>query len=544
MSSFPHQLALVQEQREDFEWYPTTNEILAALKADIESHLGSEHRLCPGFLDIGAGNGKVLESLKDIEDLGNRYAIEKSHALIGMLDASVFVLGCDFWNTSLVDKDVGIIFSNPPYKEFEPWATKLMKEAPPGARIYLVLPQRWQKSTSIEREILTRKGSTEILGTYDFEDAEDRKARAKVHLIRIALPGRDRYTREYDGPDPFERFFHETFTFPEKKPAEPFEQKLEETKVVQRLNFIEALAHLYDLRMQELHTNYQAVCALSPDILKEFDISKGGLMASLQMKLRTAKKEYWQRLFDGMAEIQSRLTKKSRRHLQELMQSQTGIDFNRDNAYAIVIWVIKNANGYFDEQLIETYENLVTHANVENYVSNQRVFKWNRFAYRHARDENATHYRLKVGHRIVLECMGGLKREQYCWQKGLEERAADFICDLLTIAQNLGFHTIDRGPQPYSYDDSDTRTWRFFVKGKGLESLFQVRAFLNGNLHMQFHPDFIHALNVQHGILKGWLRDDAEAATELEIPIEVARKHFKPGYRLTATSLNCLRLSA
>lgn len=544
MTSFPHQLSLVQAHHEDFEWYPTTREILAALKADIESYLSSEYgRRCPGFLDIGAGNGKVLEALKDIEDLGNRYAIEKSHALIGMLDASVFVLGCDFWNTSLVDKDVGIIFSNPPYKEFEPWATKLMKEAPPGARIYLVLPQRWQKSTSIEREILTRKGSTEILGTYDFEDAEDRKARAKVHLIRIALPGRDRYTREYDGPDPFERFFYETFTFPEDKPSEPFEKKLEETKVVQRMNFIEALAHLYDLRMQELHTNYQAVCALSPDILKEFDISQHSLIASLQMKLKTAKKEYWQRLFDGMAEIQSRLTKKSRRHLQELMQSQTGIDFNRDNAYAIVIWVIKNANSYFDEQLIQTYEHMISHANAENYVSNQRVFKWNRFDYREQREKQTTHFRLKVGHRMVLESVGGLERS-YSWQKGICERAADFICDLLTVAQNLGFHTIDKGPQPHAFDDSDTRTWRFFVKGKGLESLFQVRAFLNGNLHMQFHPDFIHALNVQHGILKGWLRDDAEAATELEIPIEVARKHFKPGYRLTAASLNCLRLSA
>lgn len=546
MKSFPSQLTAVQRSAEDFEWYPTTAEIITAMKTDLVTMLEDEERYylrhargyCGGFLDIGAGNGKVLDAVAGIRDLGSRYAIEKSSTLLNLLPAEVFILGCDFWNTSLMDKQVAYIFSNPPYSEFEPWTVKILREAPSHCAIWLVLPERWEKSVDIRREIEARKVTTTVLGSFDFLSAEDRKARAKVHLVRLCLPiPTDRYGSRHDDDDPFTRFFNETFTFaPEETDARPFDEQLEETRVVHRLNFIEALCHLYDARIEELRRNYQAVCSLSPDILKEFEISRQGMIASLQMKLATARKEYWERLFDGMAEIHTRLTHASRRRIQELMQSQTGIEFNRENAYAIILWVIKNANSYFDSQLIATYEKLISHANVENYKSNARVFRIDRFRYSAAQDKESTHFRLKVGHRMVLHHCGGLKRQAYT-RSGLCDTAANFLCDLLTVARNLGFNVIDPGPREYEWDDSDAYTFRFRNAAGKVESLFRVRAFLNWNLHMQFHPEFIHALNVQHGRLRGWLRDDAEAAEELEIPREIASRHFKPGFLLTHRAL-------
>ncbi|MBK1884932.1 hypothetical protein JIN85_21165, partial [Luteolibacter pohnpeiensis] len=108
--------------------------------------------------------------------------------------------------------------------------------------------------------------------------------------------------------DPFVRFFDETFRFAEGETELPFEERIEEAKVVHRLNFIEALCRLYDMRLDELRVNYQSVCSLTPDILKEFEISRESLIESLRMKLTTAKKEYWKRLFDGMEEVRNRLT--------------------------------------------------------------------------------------------------------------------------------------------------------------------------------------------------------------------------------------------
>jgi hypothetical protein len=527
----------VQSAGEDFEWYPTTTEIITALKRDLSYNISSDyHREKHAFLDIGAGNGKVLSAVAGVKDIGPLYAIEKSHTLINLMPNEILILGCDFWHTSLIDKDVRLIFSNPPYSLFEEWSVKIVREAPASATIYLVIPERWENSTVLEGEIKQREATRKIIGTFDFASAEDRRARAKVHLVRIQLKQLDRYEREDAAQDPFTRFFNETFKFTSPEADElPFEEKLADTQLVNRMNFIEALCHLYDARMSELHRNYQAICGIPTDILEEFDIQKPGLIKSLKMKLATSRKEYWQRLFDGMDEIRTRLTKNSRRAIQELMQSQTGIDFNRDNCYAVVLWVVKNANGYFDSQLVDTYELMIDHANVENYVSNQRIFKWNRFTYHSQIEENATRFRLKVGHRMVIHRCGGLETR---WgdRKGISERACDFVGDLITVATNLGFNVIDRAPREHEWDDSTARVYRFRNSSGEDESLIRLRAFQNSNLHMQFHPDFIHALNVQHGKLKGWLRNDDEAARELDIPREVAAKHFKPGFHLTGNS--------
>lgn len=538
MSTFATQLKAVQRAGEDFEWYPTTAEILAVLARNVRAEAGGrryDRGRHSAFLDIGAGNGKVLDAVRGIEGLADLHAIEKSHTHLQALPKDVFILGCDFWHTSLIDKELGFIFSNPPYSEFAEWSAKILREAPGGCIVYLVIPERWENSRRIAREIETRKLKAQILGRFDFESAEDRAARTKVHLLKFEMPPTARWVE--DNPDdPFVRFFNETFRFPEVADARSFDQKIEETKVVHRLNFIETLCRLFDLRMSELQENYQAVCSLSPDILKEFEINRAGLIKSLRMKLTTAKKEYWKRLFDGMAEIQNRLTAKSRERICELMQSRTGIEFNRDNAYAVVLWVIKNANAYFDQQLIDTYEAMVDAANVENYVSNQRVFRWNRFRYDTAQDERSTHFRLKVGHRMVLSNSGGLEMGYSEHSRGLARRAADLLCDLIVCARNLGFNVLEAGPQEHEWKDSDARVIRFRAESGEAESLFRVRAFHNRNMHLQLHPDFVHALNVQHGKLRGWLRDDAEAATELQIPREVAAKHFRPSFRLVGLS--------
>ena len=84
MTTFPSQLRAVRQAGEDFEWYPTTNEILAAMTRDLAFEIDDRHwrsRTPTSFLDIGAGNGKVLTAVSTVTDIGQLYAIEKSHTL-------------------------------------------------------------------------------------------------------------------------------------------------------------------------------------------------------------------------------------------------------------------------------------------------------------------------------------------------------------------------------------------------------------------------------------------------------------------------------
>ena len=555
MSSFNQTLSLIQSRDEDHEWYPTTVEILVRLTQAIKKDCLKRDK--NSFLDIGAGNGKVLDYIRDEfkgserweMNIGRFYAIEKSQTLQQALNKDIFILGCDFWQTSLIDKDVDIVFSNPPYSCFEDWTVKIIREVGYASLVYLVIPERWATSSAITIALKARNMQAQNLGEFQFAMSEDRKARGTVNLVRIdatKVPSSKRRFHHDDDniedTDPFEQFFNETFIMPEPKKEKPWEEKIKQTQLSKRLNFIEALCQLYQDRMDELNHNYQAVCSIDPSILMEFEISKKGLIESLRMKLATCKKEYWQRLFDGMNEITERLTEQSRKNIYELMQSQTGIEFNRDNCYAVVMWVVKNANSYFDSQFLDTYEKLIEFANIENYVSNKRVFTQHDFNYNWNTEKQNANYRLKVGHRIVLERCGGLNsKTAYTWERGLTERAANLIGDLLTIADNMGYHLrCFQRPSKGSWEDSSAKVFQF-IKGGESESLFEVRAFMNSNMHFRFHPDFVHAMNVRHGKLRGWIKSFEEASKELEIPQTVAFRHFNnDGFRIEASSLPML----
>lgn len=115
-------VAELKDNQQDFEWYPTTNEIIEAVKHDLSNQkLDGKYSV----LDCGAGDGRVLKQLTD----GRKYAIEKSKPLLKALDRNIFVVGTDFMEQTLIDKRVDVVFSNPPYSVFNQWMTKIILEA-------------------------------------------------------------------------------------------------------------------------------------------------------------------------------------------------------------------------------------------------------------------------------------------------------------------------------------------------------------------------------------------------------------------------------
>ena len=140
-------------------------------------------------------------------------------------------------------------------------------------------------------------------------------------------------------------------------------------------------------------------------------------------------------MFENYAPLTNRLTSSSRKKFIESIRRKTHIDFNASNAYAITIWAIKNADQYLEKQTLETFQKMVNAANVINYKSNDRVFKKNYFRYQW--DEHS-HY--KLDYRIVIERLGGLDARNYCGARGgLSEGSANFLDDLIVVANNLCF---------------------------------------------------------------------------------------------------------
>lgn len=523
---------------EDHEFYPTTGEIIARLLRDLREYVPDGLNRWDwhpsSVLDIGAGNGKVLEALKNARVPNSRrqddegtfsefYAIEKSPILCGQLPESVYVIGTAFEEQSLLSKAVDVIFSNPPYSCFCEWSEKIIRESA-APLVYLVIPERWEERESIKAALRFRGAKAKKLGEFDFLNSEDRQARAKVHLLRIAIPSKKN--------DAFEAFFDSEFAEmkarwdarPLDEDGEPAERSRKENfaSLVVGHNYPEAMVGLYQAEMGKLQRNYQAVASLDVELMREFAISPTSICDRLKKRLSDLRLAYWQELFSKLDTITNRLTNASRKSLLETLQKHVHVDFTVSNIQVVVVWAIRNANRFIDSQLLAVYENMVDSANVVCYKSNQRVFKKDGWRYLQERD-GWTHYALD--YRIVCQSVGGICRSQYSssWHNNLEERAFTFLQDLLTVANNLGF-ICETSPAPYL--KGGACQWRSnegvsftYKDGKGREcELFQARAFQNQNLHLKLAKKFILALNVEHGRLRGWLRDAAEAVTELQDP--------------------------
>jgi len=537
--------ALVTELKamnQDFEWYPTTQPMIGCIKKDMIQYFNTyENRQSvlstPSVMDCGAGDGRVTTQLANG---GKKYAIEKSKRLIKEMPNDIFIVGTDFFNTTLIDKKVDVIFCNPPYSEYMQWAHKIIMEAN-SSMIYLILPSRWQGSSYLEKALAKRKAKWKVIGSYDFLNAE-RQARATVDIIAIKLISGANYNHHIK-TDPFDIWFKENFKInatktnlsdyeTKKQQSKTLKQKLDK-KLTTNKGLVPVLVLLYNQEMEHLQKMFLTICELDTDILKELDVNSNSIKGALEQRITGLKTKYWNELFNNYDKITRRLTHDSRKTMLDKLTSHTSIDFTESNIYAVTVWVIKNANKYYDTQLIDLVENMINDANIVLYKSNKRIFTDQDWRYSHRSPENLSHFGLEL--RIILHHIGGIKGDSwdYNTSQNLSTRAHDFLDDVTTIANNLGFELPECENSRQKTDEwLSNKSQDFYQNKVANKILMSVKAFKNGNLHIKFNQKFIKTLNVEFGRLKGWLTNHVQASDELHIPIKETKSLFKANYQL------------
>lgn len=525
----------LKQNDEDWEWFPTTDEIIGKVVADIavvQSEFHYSRDAIKSVLDIGAGDGRVLKAIQEGMKQHDRhssavdlYAIEKAVHHQSNMPKDITIIGTDFEQQTLADKPVGAIFCNPPYSEFAEWMLKILREAC-TRYIYFVIPRRWRDNIDITRAMELRQGEVTTLGEYDFEDA-GRKARAKVEVIRIEFG--------YEHEDPFNSVIEDMM--PE---LDVFAVELEQEKeTVDRdmfaasQNLVEVLVDSYDRDMMAMLENYKAALRVDARILKEIGVEKNGVLQAIRLKIKGLKDKYWRTLFDEMGTITQRLATKQREAFLKSLQDKVTIDFTANNVYSILIWVSKWANDFFDQQLIELFKTMSNDSCVVRYKSNQRI--WTNADWRYLRDDEPnqpTHYRLE--YRMVLS-RGGISSSTWDYERqglnGLSASAFNMLKDLVTVANNLGFASTD-SPRNHKWVSNQQNT---LLLSDGTP-LVAARAFKNGNMHLHINPKVMLAINVEAGRLLRWIRNPAEACDELQLDGEEAAqvaKIFGSSFRIS-----------
>lgn len=539
----------LKQDNSDFEWYPTTSEMIDEIRSDLikkgYARFGDNSQLGLSVLDVGAGDGRVLRKLTN----GSRYAIEKSEVHLKNIKADTFIVGTDFEQQTIMDKKVDMVFSNMPYSCFEGWAEKLIKEANAQV-VYLIMPSRWTRSKKIADAIEARQGKANVIYNGDFLDAE-RKARAEVEIVCITL-AYERYLGAYNrvGPktDPFDIWFDEHFYISASKmQASVSSQNMkhdseslltpENQQLIKQEGLVKVLQRFYECDLNKLLDTYKKIEELDSHLLGELGVSVNNVKGSLKGRISGLKDLYWRELFNRLTTITDRLTSSSREAMLNKLMENTSVDFSAENAHAIILWVVKNANNYFDAQLVDVMESMVNHGNIALYKSNKRTFgdeEW-RYGCKPVLEKYGLDYR------IVLHNKGGIDTGYFGDEvRGLSSRAQTFLDDVLTIARNVGFDTVGMlkaGEGERLWDSGKKQLFQYRCTSTNeIKTLFEAKAFYNGNLHVRFNQAFICALNCEFGRLKGWLKSREQASEELDIPLSKTT-HFGINTKLVSAAV-------
>jgi hypothetical protein len=541
MKETNHKIALLKSTYSDFEWYPTTDEILRKMNEDIYA-LFKEGRLdnitkrsryrelfrseaeykngkfhhsrfsIASFLDIGAGDGRVFNAVKgigrDAMFILKRYGIEKARAQVtDLIKKDVFIIGGDFFEITLIDKYYSVIFSNPPYSIFESWTEKLLKESNFGI-MYLVIPVRWRNNEKIGREL--ERYDTAILGEFTFEDGE-REARGRVNLIRI-MPRQKKFEGQYYEEkiqDAFSRWIDEHIGDFRNEEDETILE--DERSLKLRQGDIGDLLENYELERISLAEAFRAVGRLPMRTLRAMNLDRKSIHEIIKKDIESLKEYHWNMAFEKLSAINTRLTKSVRdKMLREMDEFQT-LDFNADNIYSIVIWIINHCSINIPVQICNLFDKLTDPRFVHAYKSNTH---WEEGDWRYNYKKKPSKYWLD--YRIVTRAY----IDTYS--------SYSIVNDFIIVCKNLGFEIAGRcQPDHKVYGDLQ----EFYTVDGDLA--FTVRMYLNGNFHFKINQKIMLRFNIEVAKVRQWITCPKDIQDEFDVPEDEAVDLWKnPGILL------------
>lgn len=529
-------LALLKENEEDFEWYPTTDEIMGRIRKDIFNiHKLDKYRYSrrndgvsfdraykpedtatlhlDSFLDIGAGDGRVFKAIsKEVNrkrvSIRNLYGIEKATAQgDDLIKNDVALIGRDYFETALIDRHFTCVFSNPPYSQYKEWCIKLVKEV--NAKfIYLVIPQRWKLDPDL-KQLFDSTGETSVIGSFDFTDGE-RAARSRVDIVKI-MPNEENDTfRSWieDNIGKFER--NDKIDLDEKEEArkkDPGEwYRLKEhndnTAAVMVENYVDDL--------QNLMATFKSLGSIDWSLISQLGVSKDDVIGKVKSDIGNLKHKYWRLVVNNLNEITSRLTHNMRNTILSEIRWFEELDFNENNIRTIVIWIIKNFNKYTRSQMLEVYDKLTNFETVRAYKSND---KWLDDGWRYSKKKPEKYV---LDYRIVVHIGYQLYYSSY----SQNVQAGNPIENLSVVARSLGFDNwgvcdYETGEKHYCRNKDDNHS-----------VLFEYKIYKNNNVHFKLNKEFLRVLNIEVGKERGWLKKPVDIQEEFDLSAEEAEKFF------------------
>jgi hypothetical protein len=493
---------------------------------DYASGKGKKHEslTISSFLDIGTGDGRVLDYFKAQKNYGIEIARAQADDLIRK---GVFLIGRNYWDVSLIEQEYGLIYSNPPFSVFDRWVNKILTECN-FCLLYLVMPVRWKNQDMITKE-LERYEST-IVGEFDFSraSAADREARGKVNLVRVNAPWvkdveskHSKISYQQTVEDAFSRWVREYIADFDEKPDREWEKERQEALALKKTP-IDQLISDYETDKQNLGEAFKAIGKLEPAIIKLMGQDKASMLEIIKKAIEGLKSKYWRSAFNKLEPVNKRMTQKTRDRIFGEIEEFKTLDFNADNIYSIVIWIINNCNIGILDQIGEVFDAMTSKEYIEGYKSNRH---WVKSDWRHTDrswryEELPSRWKLGLDYRIVLSTYFRYSYDKY-----------SVIDDFIVICRNLGFPIVAHCKPDYTLHSTEQR---FFTEDG--ELAFTMRYYTgNKNAHLKINKKLLMKFNVEVAKIRKWMSDPGDVAEEFNVSKEEATKLWNNGLVLLGT---------
>lgn len=390
------------------------------------------------------------------------------------------------------------------------------------------MPVRWKSQSEITREL--KRYEATVIGEFDFSKA-DREARGKVNLVRVNAPWKkikreQKYSRENyqeSMEDTFERWVREHIAdFQEKPECEWFEE--EQKNIALKNTPIEQLVIDYEREKESLGAAFKAIGNLETEIIKLMGQDKKSMLEIIRKSIEGLKSKYWRAAFDKLEPVKTRMTRKTRDEIFGNIQEFKTLDFNIDNIYSIVIWIINNCNIGILNQIGEVFDDMTTKEYIEEYKSNRH---WTKSDWRHTKDswkyeKLPARWKLGLDYRIVV---GTNYYNRYSGRRTI-------VDDFLVICQNLGFPISQDCAPNYSLHSAEQK---FYTVDD--ELAFTMRYYTgNGNAHLKINKKLLMKFNIEVAKIRKWMSDPDDVVEEYGIPKDEAVKMWNSGLALLGSN--------
>jgi hypothetical protein len=317
------------------------------------------------------------------------------------------------------------------------------------------MPVRWKNQEMITRE-LERYEAT-VVGEFDFSNA-DREARGKVNLVRVNARWKkdklEKLTYQETVENAFERWIHDYITDFSNMPNSNYEYERfegnEENALKLKLTPIDQLVEDYENEKETLRQAFSVIGKLPKDVIKMLGQDKASMIEIVKKAIEGLKSKYWRAAFNKLEPVKKRMTMKTRDRIFEQIGEFKTLDFNADNIYSVVIWIINNCNIGILDQIGEVFDEMTSKEYIEGYKSNRH---WTKSDWRHTDkswkyESLPPRWKLGLDYRIVVSTYFRYSYDKY-----------SVIDDFVVICRNLGFPIAPHCQPHYNLHSTEQKFW-------------------------------------------------------------------------------------